>query len=259
MTLMARRKIVAGNWKMNLVYDEAITLTEALLEDLETDKVGKTHIVIAPPLVHIQAITEMLMFSPGIAVAAQNCHHEVSGAYTGEVSAAMIKSVDADAVILGHSERRQYFGETDEDIAKKIRAALNEELSVIYCCGETLEERKAGNEQEVVGTQVRTALKAFSAKEFSNIIIAYEPVWAIGTGETATVEQAGSMHTFIRQTIKEMTDPTVADAVSILYGGSVKPSNAAELFAHEDIDGGLVGGASLKADDFIQIIYAMGE
>ena len=256
---MPRRKIVAGNWKMNKVYDEAISLTEALQEDLDHDRVGDTHIIIAPPLVHIQAITEMLMFSPGIAVAAQNCHQEDSGAYTGEVSAGMIKSVDVDAVILGHSERREYFGESDELIAKKIRAALKEELSVIYCCGETLEERKAGREEEVVGAQVRTALKDFSSKELENVIIAYEPVWAIGTGETATVEQAGSMHAFIRNTVKEMTDPSTADNTSILYGGSVKPSNAKELFSHEDIDGGLVGGASLKSDDFIQIIYAMGE
>lgn len=256
---MARRNIVAGNWKMNKLYDEAVSLTEALLEDLDGDKVGDTHIILAPPLVHVQSVTELLMFTPGIAVAAQNCHHEDSGAYTGEVSASMIKSVDADAVIVGHSERREYFGETDELIAKKIRAALDNELSVIYCCGESLEERKSGKHAEVVRGQIETALKSFSASDMKNIIIAYEPIWAIGTGETATVEQAGDMHKTIRDLVSSLFDATVADETSILYGGSVKPSNAAELFSHPDIDGGLVGGASLKAEDFIQIIYAMSK
>jgi triosephosphate isomerase len=254
---MARRKIVAGNWKMNKVYDEAIGLTEELLEDLDREKVGDTHIIIAPPFVHLQPITELLMFTPGIAVAAQNCHQEANGAYTGEVSAEMIKSVDADAVILGHSERREYFGETDELISKKIRAVLNQDMSVIYCCGETLEQRKAGDQEKVVGGQIREALSDFSTTEMASIIIAYEPIWAIGTGETASVEQAGAMHAFIRGLVAELFDSTVADQVSILYGGSVKPSNANELFSHPDIDGGLVGGASLKSEDLINIIYAM--
>ncbi len=255
---MPRRKIVAGNWKMNLVYEESMGLAEALLEELEEEKVGDTHVIIAPPSVHIQPITELLLFTPGIAVAAQNCHEEDSGAFTGEISAQMIRSIDADAVILGHSERREFFGETDELIAKKMKAALKNELSVIYCCGERLDERKSGAHEEVVGGQIRAAFKDFSADEMKNVIIAYEPVWAIGTGETATVEQAGSMHHFIRSVLEERFGEATAEATSILYGGSVKPANAADLFAHADIDGGLVGGASLKADDFIRIIYAMG-
>lgn len=256
---MARRKIVAGNWKMNKLYDEAVSLTEELIENLDQEKVGDTHIILAPPLVHLQSVTEILMFTPGIAVAAQDCHQEVSGAYTGEVSAAMIKSVDADAVILGHSERREYFGETDALIAQKMRAALNAELSVIYCCGETLDQRKSGQQEQVVGDQIRAAFANFTAADMQNIIVAYEPVWAIGTGETATVEQAGAMHAFIRSLLTTIFDSSTADNTSILYGGSVKASNAAELFAHPDIDGGLVGGASLVADDFMQIIYAMGQ
>jgi len=256
---MARKKIIAGNWKMNKSYDEGIALVEQLLDELDMDKVGDTHIIIAPPLVLLQPITELLMFTPGIAVAAQNCHHEDSGAFTGEVSASMIKSVDADAVIVGHSERREYYKEEDTLIAKKIKAVLAKELMVIYCCGESFEERKSGNHISVVEKQLRAALVDFSAKDAENIIVAYEPVWAIGTGEVATVEQAGEMHTHIRSVLASIFGEAVADSSSILYGGSVKPDNAKDLFAHPDIDGGLIGGASLKSKDFISIIYSISK
>ena len=253
---MVRKKIVAGNWKMNKSYDEGIALVEQLVDELDMDKVGDTHIIIAPPSVLLQPVTELLIFSPSIAVAAQNCHHEESGAFTGEISAAMIKSVDADAVIVGHSERREYFKEDDALISKKMKAVLDKELIVIYCCGESFEERKTANHIAVVEKQLRTALSDFSAKDAENIIVAYEPVWAIGTGEVATVAQAGEMHTHIRTVLSSIFGDA-AQNMSILYGGSVKPDNAAELFTHPDIDGGLIGGASLKSADFMSIIYAM--
>lgn len=255
---MVRKKIVAGNWKMNKSYDEGIALVEQLLDELDMDKVGETHVIISPPSVLLQPITELLMFTPGIAVAAQNCHQEESGAYTGEISARMIKSIDADAVILGHSERREYFKEDDSLIAKKMKAVLANELMVIYCCGESFEERKTGNHIAVVEKQLRTALADFSTKDAENIIVAYEPVWAIGTGEVATVQQAGEMHTHIRKVLADIFGDT-SQNMSILYGGSVKPDNAAELFAHPDIDGGLIGGASLKSNDFMSIIYALSK
>lgn len=254
---MARKKIVAGNWKMFKVYDEAIALVENLLDELDMERIGSTHVILAPPFVHLQTVTEMLMFTEGIAVAAQNCHDSVQGAFTGEVSAAMIKSIDADAVILGHSERRQYFGETDVLIAKKIDAALKAELVCIYCCGETLSERKASQHLKVVENQIKEALASIKPSDMANVVVAYEPVWAIGTGETASVEQAGEMHKHIRAVLSQMFGEDISTKVSILYGGSVKPDNAGSLFAHPEIDGGLVGGASLNAKDFIDIIYAM--
>ncbi len=252
-----RRKIVAGNWKMNKTVDEALDLVEDLADLLTDDILGSTDVIIAPPSLFISEIIEELLDVDYIAVAGQNCHHENNGAFTGEISAPMLASLEADACIVGHSERRQYFGETDALIAKKIDRLLEQDLVPIYCCGELLEERKSGEHFTKVGNQLKEALSHLSANDMAEVIIAYEPVWAIGTGETATPEQAQEMHAFIRSQIAMMFDADVADEVSILYGGSCNPKNAAALFANPDVDGGLIGGASLDADDFVDIVKAL--
>ena len=252
-----RRRIVAGNWKMNKTLDEAFALIQDLIENLDESILGETDVIVAPPSVVLPDVVEQLWESDFVSVAAQNCHHEESGAYTGEISAQMIASLEADAVIVGHSERRQYFGETDALIAKKIDRLFDEDLVPIYCCGETLEQRQSGSHFDVVKTQISEALGHLSADQMQEVVIAYEPVWAIGTGEIATSEQAQEMHAFIRSHVTEMFDAATAEEVSILYGGSCKPSNAKELFANPDVDGGLIGGASLNAHDFIAIIDAM--
>ena len=252
-----RRKIVAGNWKMNKTLDEALDLVQDLTDMLTDDILGDTDVIVAPPSVILPDVVEELWDVDYIAVAAQNCHHEKSGAYTGEISAGMIASLEADAVIVGHSERRLYFGETDDMIAQKIDRCFEEDLVPIYCCGETLEERKSGKHFEVVSNQITAALSHLSDEEMMEVVIAYEPVWAIGTGETATPEQAQEMHAFIREHLSVIFNADVADEVSILYGGSCKPSNARELFANPDVDGGLIGGASLEAADFAAIVEAM--
>jgi len=247
-----RRKIVAGNWKMNNDLSE----TEALLNDLIADMpTTDVHMMVAPTFVNLfQAYSVLKGYS--VEVIAQNMHQEVKGAYTGEISSHMLKSVGVNTVILGHSERRAYFGETDELLAKKVDAALADDMQVVFCFGEELEDRKAGNHFAVVESQLKNALFHLNAADWSKIILAYEPVWAIGTGETASPEQAQEMHAFIRKTISEKFGGDIGDALSILYGGSVKPANAAEIFAKEDVDGGLIGGASLKAADFIAIVNA---
>jgi len=252
-----RRKIVAGNWKMNNTWDEAIELVQDLADMLNDEILGDTDVIIAPPTIVLGDVVEELWDIDYISVAAQNCHHEKSGAYTGEISAEMIAAIEVDAVIVGHSERRQYFGETDEQIAKKIDRLFEEDMVPIYCCGETLTERKNGSHFEVVKRQMNAALGHLSNKQMIEVVIAYEPVWAIGTGETATPAQAQEMHAFIREELSVIFNADVADEVSILYGGSCKPSNAAELFANPDVDGGLIGGASLNAEDFVAIIDAM--
>ncbi len=252
-----RRKIVAGNWKMNKNYDEAMDLVRELAEMLNDDILGKTDVIIAPPAVLLPNIVEELWDVDYISVAAQNCHHEIAGAYTGEISTDMLASIEVDAVIIGHSERRQYFGETDAVIAKKIDRCFEDDLVPIYCCGETLEERKAGAHFAVVARQMTEALGHLSDDEMMEVVIAYEPVWAIGTGETATPEQAQEMHAHIREHLSVIFNADVADEVSILYGGSCKPSNAKELFAQPDVDGGLIGGASLVAEDFVAIVAAL--
>jgi len=252
-----RRKIVAGNWKMNNTWDEAIELVQDLADMLNDEILGDTDVIIAPPTIVLGDVVEELWDIDYISVAAQNCHHEKSGAYTGEISAEMIAAIEVDAVIVGHSERRQYFGETDEQIAKKIDRLFEEDMVPIYCCGETLTERKNGSHFEVVKRQMNAALGHLSNEQMIEVVIAYEPVWAIGTGETATPAQAQEMHAFIREELSVIFNADVADEVSILYGGSCKPSNAAELFANPDVDGGLIGGASLNAEDFVAIIDAM--
>lgn len=252
-----RRKIVAGNWKMNKNYDEAMVLVRDLAEMLNDDILGETDVIIAPPAVLLPEIVEELWDVDYISVAAQNCHHEVSGAYTGEVSTDMLASIEVDAVIIGHSERRLYFGETDALVAMKIDRCFDEDLVPIYCCGETLIERQAGAHFEVVARQITEALGHLSDEQMMEVVIAYEPVWAIGTGETATPDQAQEMHAFIREHLSVIFNADVADEVSILYGGSCKPSNAKELFSQPDVDGGLIGGASLVAEDFVAIVEAM--
>lgn len=247
-----RKHIVAGNWKMN----NDLAATAGLITDLKR-KVnnGDAEVIIAPTYINLHSAFESLSDS-NITVAAQNMHQAKSGAYTGEISAAMLKSVGVNTVILGHSERRAYFNEGDELLTEKVNAALENEMRVIFCFGEELEDRKAGNQEKVVESQLKNALFHLDASAWSSIVLAYEPVWAIGTGETASPEQAQDMHAFIRQTVAETYNEEVAENVTILYGGSVKPGNAKEIFGKPDVDGGLIGAASLKADDFFEIVNA---
>lgn len=228
-----------------------------LVEDIAS-KLGETHaeVMVAPTFVNLSAAVSALESSM-IEVVAQNMHFAANGAFTGEISAGMLKAIGIKTVIIGHSERRAYFGETDELLSKKVKAALENDLRVIFCFGEELADRQSGNHFTVVESQLKNALFSLSAADWKNIVLAYEPVWAIGTGETASPEQAQEMHAFIRQTVAEGFNKEVADAVTILYGGSVKPGNAAEIFAKPDVDGGLIGGASLKTDDFLAIINAI--
>lgn len=248
-----RSKIVAGNWKMNKNLEES----EALLTELSA-KLPDTHaeVMVAPTYVNLSNSVRHLE-SSAIQVIAQNMHFAENGAYTGEISADMLLHIGIDTVIIGHSERRAYFGETDEILAKKVITALAKDMRVMFCFGEELEDRKSGNHFNVVEGQLKNALFSLDASAWSKIILAYEPVWAIGTGETASAEQAQEMHAFIRKTITEAYDTNIANNVSILYGGSVKPANAEEIFSKPDVDGGLIGGAALNADDFVAIIKAI--
>ena len=246
-----RRKIVAGNWKMNTTVAEGVQLAKELVEGL-AEVPADVNLIIAPPFTHLASVAEVIGGS-AIALSAQNCADEPKGAFTGEVSAAMLSGIGCTYTILGHSERRQYYGETSEKLVKKIRLALENGLSPIFCVGEKLEERNAGRHFEVVGAQVADVLFQLSELEASKVVIAYEPVWAIGTGVTATSAQAEEIHAFIRGIIAGQFGEEFAERVSILYGGSCKPSNAKELFACPDIDGGLIGGAALKAADFLAI------
>ena len=247
-----RKQIVAGNWKMN----NDLVETRALIADLaEQSKTSNAEVMIAPTFV---CLGTALKHSSDldIEVVAQNMHFAANGAYTGEVSASMLKGIGVNTVILGHSERRAYFNETDGDLAKKVDTALENEIRVIFCFGEELEDRKSGNHENVVESQLKNALFHLEGTNWSSIVLAYEPVWAIGTGETASPEQAQEMHAFIRKTIADKYGNDVADEVTILYGGSVKPNNAKEIFSKPDVDGGLIGGASLKAKDFFAIVNA---
>lgn len=245
-----RQKIVAGNWKMNKNAEQTEDLINELIHKLpETD----AKVIIAPPFVNLASAVDHTEFT-AIDVAAQNMHQAEGGAFTGEISADMLKSIGVDIVILGHSERRAYFHETDALLANKVDTALKHEMKVIFCFGEELKDRQNKQHFNVVEYQLKDGLFHLPESAWTNIILAYEPVWAIGTGETATPEQAQEMHKFIRETILERYGNDVAENVSILYGGSVKPDNAKEIFSQADVDGGLIGGASLKADDFIGII-----
>lgn len=251
-----RKKIVAGNWKMNKTYKESKALVKELKKEVSGIKLKNTRVIIAPPFTNLQKISKRAKDTV-IEVAAQNMCAEESGAFTGEVSASMIKSVHVDTVILGHSERRAYFGETNESLAKKVDTALKNKLEIIFCFGEVLEDRKNGNHFKVVEEQIKKALFHLTSEDWKKIVLAYEPVWAIGTGETASPEQAQEMHAFIRELVAERYISDVAEEVSILYGGSVKPSNAQEIFSKTDVDGGLIGGAALSAADFSGIIKAI--
>ncbi|GAB6278448.1 MAG: triose-phosphate isomerase [Lentimicrobium sp.] len=251
-----RLKIVAGNWKMNLSFEEAEELVSSIADQLEEIDLEETEVVICPPYPYLEMVLDIAEESV-FSVGAQNISQFDNGAYTGEVSARMLASMDVDYCIIGHSERRKYFGETDEIIAQKIDQALKHEFIVIFCCGELLSERRAGKHFDVVRQQIEKALFSLSEKEFYNIIIAYEPVWAIGTGENATPEQAQEMHAYIRGLIASRYGNDVANETSILYGGSCNSKNAPEIFAQPDVDGGLIGGASLNADEFIKIIKAI--
>ena len=249
-----RKKIVAGNWKMNENLQEGIILAKEINTALETDK-PNCGVVICTPFIHLASVAQVLNKSL-VSLGAENCADKEKGAYTGEVSAAMVKSTGAEYVILGHSERRQYYNETPEILKEKVRLALDNGLKVIFCCGETLEEREAEKQNAIVKAELENSVFNLSSTDWENIILAYEPIWAIGTGKTATSDQAEEMLAYIRSIVAEKYGREAADDTTILYGGSCNPGNAAELFSKPDIDGGLIGGASLKTSDFKAIIDA---
>lgn len=245
--------LVAGNWKMNTDLVTARSLAKAVVEAVSDP--GKVNVVVCPPSISLHDVSEIIRSTP-VGLGAQNMHEEEYGAFTGEVSAPMLRSVGCQYVIIGHSERRQYFGESDEGVNRKIRQAHAHDLVPIVCVGETLEERKGDRAQEVVRTQVAGALDGIAIDDPDWLVLAYEPVWAIGTGETATPKQAQEMHALIRQLLKDRYGENKGRKIEILYGGSVKPNNAEELFKEQDVTGGLIGGASLKAEDFAAIVRA---
>ena len=248
-----RKNIVAGNWKMNTTVQEGISLAQEVNGLLKNMK-ANCDVVICVPFTHLVPVNGVIDQNI-VGLGAENCADKVKGAFTGEVSAQMVASTGANYVILGHSERRQYYGETNETLIEKTRLALENNLTPIFCVGEVLEERENGTYNDVVKSQVE-ALFSLSAEDFAKVVIAYEPVWAIGTGKTATSDQAQDMHAYIRNVIAEKYGAELAQEISILYGGSCKPSNAKELFAKPDVDGGLIGGAALEAASFIGIVEA---
>ena len=251
-----RKKIVAGNWKMNLDYTSGMTLFSEVVNMVNDEAKGDQEVIVCPPSLYIHSLVQLAKGNSKVSIGAQNCHQAESGAFTGEISAKMLQSVGAAYVILGHSERRQYFGETNATLAPKVDAALKAGLKPIFCIGETLEERNQNIHFDLIKAQLSEGIFHLSAEEFARTVIAYEPVWAIGTGVTATSEQAQEIHAFIRKEIAAKYDQQTADNTTILYGGSCNPKNAAELFAQPDIDGGLIGGASLKSRDFTDIVKA---
>ena len=250
-----RKKIVAGNWKMNMNYSEGLALAGSISKYFHDNPSEKAEAVLCTPYIHLAGAAEILKTSK-VSLGAQNCASEPSGAFTGEVSCEMIKSTGAQYVIIGHSERRTYYNEDDKLLNKKTSLALKSGLTVIFCCGEVLHEREQNIHLQVVKNQLEVGLFSLQAEDFAKIIIAYEPVWAIGTGLTASPDQAQEMHSYIRSLIKEKYGKEIAEQTSILYGGSCKPSNAPEIFAMPDVDGGLIGGASLKKEDFCAIVKA---
>ncbi len=249
-----RKKIIAANWKMNMTQAEAARFVQTFL--LEIGDAADAEIVIIPPFTAIAKVNEALGDAQNIKVGAQNMHWERNGAFTGEISSAMLRDLFVRYVVLGHSERRALFGETDEIVNRKVRAAHEASLRPIVCVGETLDQRDHGNVEKILSIQLRGSLAGLDAKELQETIVAYEPVWAIGTGRNATPAQAQEAHAFIRHTLLELSDQTTADRVRIQYGGSVKPENARELMSQPDIDGALVGGASLDPRSFAQIVKA---
>ena len=249
-----RKNIVAGNWKMNTTVPEGVALAKEVSEAVKA-AAPKCDVIICVPFTHLVPVAGVIDQSV-LGLGAENCADHKSGAYTGEVSAPMVASTGATYVILGHSERRQYYGETSETLREKVALALENGLKPIFCIGEKLEQREDGTFNEVVSRQIEEGLLNLSAEDFGKIILAYEPVWAIGTGKTATADQAEDMHAHIRKVVENKYGKAVAENTTILYGGSCKPSNAAELFAKPDVDGGLIGGASLKCADFMGIVNA---
>lgn len=250
-----RKNIVAGNWKMNTTLQEGVKLAQDVDNALKGVK-PKCDVIVCVPFTHLASVNGVITNPNKLGLGAENCADHAKGAYTGEVSAAMVASTGAKYVILGHSERRQYYGETSETLREKVALALENGLKPIFCVGEVLEEREAGKHFDVVKSQLVDGLFNLSAEDFAKIIVAYEPVWAIGTGKTATADQAEEIHAYIREVIAEKYGKEVADNTSILYGGSCKPSNAKEIFAKADVDGGLIGGAALKCEDFMGIVTA---
>ena len=245
-----RKNIVAGNWKMHKTQKETV----ALLEEIIAKKPNTTtEIIVAPTFVNLSKAVEITN-GKGITVAAQNMHQAEGGAFTGEIAASMLTDIGVTTVILGHSERRAYFHETDALLASKVNTALKHEMRIIFCFGEELKDRQINNHFNIVENQLRDGLFHLEKKDWTNIVLAYEPVWAIGTGETASPEQAQEMHKFIRTLVEKVYGFEIADNLTILYGGSVKPDNAKEIFSKPDVDGGLIGGAALKADDFLAIV-----
>ncbi|MGJ1430893.1 triose-phosphate isomerase [Sphingobacterium spiritivorum] len=249
-----RKKIVAGNWKMNLDYQSGVSLFSEIVNMVKDEVIGQQEVVVCSPAIHLYSLGQLAHTAVNVSVGAQNIHQAESGAYTGEISAAQVKSVGAEYVILGHSERRAYFGETDELLAEKVNIALKHGLKPIFCIGETKDERESGKFFDIIKTQLEKGLFHLSAEQFAQVVLAYEPVWAIGTGLTASPEQAQEVHAFIRETLANHYDQQLADDTTILYGGSCNPSNAPDLFSQKDIDGGLIGGASLKSRDFTDIV-----
>ncbi|MGB1120439.1 MAG: triose-phosphate isomerase [Saprospiraceae bacterium] len=249
-----RQNIVAGNWKMNKTFEEGLDLAKGIIK--ETGGNGK-QVILCTPFIHLQAVAALVKDVENIAVAAQNCYTKESGAYTGETSVSMLSSIGVEYVVIGHSERRAYFGESHAFLAEKVDAILAGGLKPIFCCGEPLEIREAGTYVDFVATQLKESLFHLSAEDFGKVVIAYEPIWAIGTGVTASPEQAQATQKALRAAIAEKYGEAVADDTTILYGGSVKPNNANELFGCADVDGGLVGGASLTVENFVPIINAI--
>ena len=247
-----RKKVVAGNWKMNTTLADAKALAEGVAQKFDEKGIEDVSLIVCPPFVNMQTVSEAIASSK-VQLGAQNCYTQDKGAYTGETSVAMLKELNVGYVILGHSERREYFQESNAFLKEKTDKVLAEGLTPIFCCGETLAQREAGEHFDFVNSQLTESLFHLSAEDIKKVIIAYEPIWAIGTGVTASSEQAQEIHAVIRKHIADKYGKEVADEISILYGGSCKPSNAKELFACPDVDGGLIGGASLKADDFVAI------
>ncbi|WP_187264479.1 triose-phosphate isomerase [Pontibacter beigongshangensis] len=249
-----RKKIVAGNWKMNKTYEEALSLVSEIDNMLKDEVSGDVTVIVTPPFPFLHAVGKLTQGNDRLHLAAQNVSEHESGAYTGEVSAAMLRSVGVEYVLVGHSERRLYHHEDAQTLYKKMKAALAQGIKPIFCCGEPLEERDADRHFEYVGQQLKDSISYLSNEEFDQVVIAYEPIWAIGTGRTASSQQAQEMHAYIREQLSRMFDAEAAFNCTILYGGSANPGNAKDLFSKEDVDGGLIGGASLKSRDFTDIV-----
>jgi triosephosphate isomerase len=248
-----RNKIVAGNWKMNNTLEEGVTLTSEIVNMVADELTDDVKMILCTPAIHFSSVSKLIGDAEKVSLGAQNCNDNLKGAYTGEISVGMLNSVGVEYVILGHSERREYFSESNEFLASKVDTVLGADLTPIFCCGETLEIREKGEHFEFVTNQLTESLFHLSADEFKKLVIAYEPIWAIGTGVTASKEQAQEMHEKLRAHLASKYGTEVAESISILYGGSCNPKNANDLFAQKDIDGGLIGGASLKSRDFVDI------